>query len=499
MKNFLFYSIVLFQCFLFGDDSRLGELDRFVEAMRAQEKVPGVSIAVVKGDQILLVKGYGVLQKGQQAKIDQNTIFQLCSVSKTFASAGLGVQVDRGFLEWDEEVIQHLPEFALKEAYPTRFVTARDLLAHRTGLPAFQGGLLGRLGFSNEEILYRIRFITPQTSFRNEAFYSNICFFAAGQLLERISGKSWAETIKKDLLVPLEMSRTSFVPKGLQQSNVAVAHATIDGQVQVIPWNDQDFLAAGGVVSTAADMAHWMIMQVNRGVFKGRQILKPETVQAMHAPSMVSKLSFAEMPPIDENSTFCYGLGWGSYHYQKQLIIEKGGALEGMRSIVTLIPELKLGIAVFANLNLTALPELIRAKFLQLYVGDGKNLITEIAKKEKELEDLMKLPERPRDALPLTHPLTRYEGVFTNELYGDFIISKQGDGLAMKAGRSDWTGTMVHWGNDTFLIKWPLINMGSEFVTFTLDPKGQAMGFQTETLGEFTRVPPKSPSDEKTP
>lgn len=464
-------------------------LDEFIEQTRVQYDVPGAAVSIVQGSKVIFSKGFGVIREDADQKVDQNTIFQLASVTKTFTAAALGRQVERKLIDWDGEIIQILPQFALKEAYPSRFATIRDLLAHRTGLPAFGGDLLGKLGYSAEEVLYRIRFISPETSFRNRAYYSNVGYFVAGQVLEQASRRTWEETIRNTFLLPLNMSRSGF-SANLDKENVAYPHALLEGKMTVLDWDRTGgFPAAGALTSTAEDMAHWMIMLVNGGVYRGKQVLQSKTVADMFRPSMVGKISFTEAPPIDENTGFNYGLGWNTYNYKGYRIIEKGGGLDGVRTLVTLIPELKLGITILSNLNLTFFPEAVRAQFLEDNLGkSGKDLQSAIEEKEKEFGKLLQKPERPKNALPLGHPLEQYTGVFENELYGTFNVSVKNGALIVEAGPAHWTGTLTPFSNDTFLLQWPTINSGHQQVTFTFGPKNQPLELQTETLGEFLAI-----------
>ena len=121
-------------------------------------------------------------------------------------------------------ILVHAPQFALKEPYATRYTTSRDLLAHRTGLPSFGGDLLGKLGYSSAEILQRIRYIEPATSFRNWANYSNVGFFVAGELLAQRANSSWEQVHSGSFFAPLNMERTGFAAN-LDGANVAVPHA----------------------------------------------------------------------------------------------------------------------------------------------------------------------------------------------------------------------------------------------------------------------------------
>lgn len=466
----------------------LKDLELFIEEKRVEMQVPGVAVAVVKENKVIFLKGFGVRRFDQLDKVNPATIFQLASVSKTFVSAGLGVAVDQGRVTWDEEIIKKMPQFVLKDPYPTRVANARDLLAHRTGLPAFRGDLLGKLGYSSEEILARVRYIEPVTSLRNQANYSNVGFFIAGELLGAIFKNPWEEVVANFLFKPLEMQGSGFA-HNLDQPNVAFAHVMSDKQMKVVPWDRTGgFPAAGGISSTAADMANWMIMYLNGGMFKGKQILQASTVKEIIFPSMVGEVSFTEAPPIDVFSSFSYGLGWNNYNYKGTMIVEKGGGLDGIRTIVTLIPQLKMGICVLSNLNFTLLPEAIRAKFLEQVIGKSEaSLQRGILAMELPIANLLKVEPPPSGALPPGHPLGQYTGSFENELYGIFIIKLENGRLIVEAGPGRFKGTLQPWSNETFILQWQVVNSGNEKVTFTFGPDNQAIQFQTETLGVFSR------------
>ena len=313
-------------------------------------------------------------------------------------------------------------------------------------------------------------------------------FFVAGELLAQRANSSWEQVLSGSFFAPLNMGRTGFAAN-LDGANVAVPHARLDGQIRTLPWDRSGgFGAAGAVTSTASDMAKWMLMHLNRGAYQGKQILKSETVDAIFSPAMVGEVSFSEAPPINTNSSFSYGLGWNTYNYKGQMIVEKGGGLDGIRTVVTLIPELKLGICVLTNLNLTLLPEAIRAKFLEQYLGKNETDVqAEIKSKQAELFNLLKKEERPKDALPLGHQLEQYTGLFESQLYGLFKLVIENKQLIIEAGPARWKGTLTPWSNDTFILEWPTVNSGNQRVTFMFGPNNQAIELQTETLGIFKR------------
>jgi hypothetical protein len=158
--------------------------------------------------------------------------------------------------------------------------------------------------------------------------------------------------------------------------------------------------------------------------------------------------------------------------------------LDGVRSVITLIPELKLGIAVLANLNLTPFPELIRAKFLESYIGEFDNDLTETIKQYvPKLLGLVTPPQRTKDAQ--AYSLDKYTGIYQSELYGDFKIERKDKGLIVLAGPAKYAGKLTPWSNNTFILTWPAIDAGFQEVTFNFDANGNPYSVQTTTLGTW--------------
>jgi CubicO group peptidase (beta-lactamase class C family) len=477
-------------------DLSIDELDAFVKQAVKEYGVPGCSVAVVKDDKVVLVRGYGVRQHGREEPVDENTLFMIASNTKPFTAAVLATLVDEGKLGWDDHVIDHLPEFVLPDPYPTRETNIRDLLAHRTGLPPFAGDNLERLGFDRPELLRRIRFLKSNRSFREKAGYSNPGYLAAGMVAARVGGASWEDLVKVRLFGPMGMTHSGVSVKDREQSNnVAEAHfAKPDGVPYVVPWNDHDPMGpAGSITSTASDMAKWVRMQLNDGRLDGKQVISAKSIQEMHTPAMVETPTFAELAPIDQHSGFSYGLGWGIYHYQGSEIVEKGGAQAGMRSVVTLVPSKKAGIVVLANMNLTVLPEAIRAKFLEMVVAPaGRDLQVEIRQAQAAIKKTFSIsPPANSKGGPPSVPLERYAGVYTNDLCGPMTIRFANGGLHWEAGPKHFGGALEHAGYDSFSLRYPAGHLAlPDDVTFVVDAEGRPHTLITESYGTLKRTAP---------
>ena len=239
-----------------AQNGALNGFDDYVNKAMKEWEVPGVAIAIVKGDQVVLAKGYGVRKIGEPAAVDERTLFAIGSSSKAFTAASIAMLVDDGKVKWDDPVTKYLPGFEMYDPYVTRELTVRDLLSHRSGLQ--RGDFLWYgTELERDEILRRTRFLKPSWSLRSTFGYQNLMFLAAGQLVSRVGGKSWDEFIQQRLFTPLAMSSSSTSINAFKNvDNVAAPHAKVEEKVQVIPWRNIDNIApAGSINSNVVDMA----------------------------------------------------------------------------------------------------------------------------------------------------------------------------------------------------------------------------------------------------
>jgi len=475
-----------------GNDP-IAELDAFISRALKEYEVPGAAVAVVENGKAALVKGYGVRNVTKPGAVDENTIFQLASVTKTLTAAAAATVVDDGKLDWDKPIFNYLPEFVGYDPYMTRWMTERDLLAQRTGWPAFTGDQLDSFGYDRAEILRRLRFFKPRYSLREVAQYSNPGFFVAGEVAARASNQSWDDLVEKRLFRPLEMSRSGTVIKALQDPNATAAHALVDEKIVVVEPSELDVTgAASSGTSSAADMSKLLLMFLNKGTYNGKRVLKPETVAEIFKRSMVSAIDFTDLPPISDATGFYYGLGVGSYDYAGHQVIEKGGALAGVRTTLVLVPDKNAGIVILANLNLTAFPEAVRAYFLNQALGiDPETDQKEIFARNQQLKKLMAAPPAPKNPGKFNGTLQSLVGVYEDDYYGRCEIVQDGDAVKVQFGPAKYRATLKHFNNGAFLMQFPGATQVPFVTTFMIGEDGTADSFEAEALGIFTRVKEK--------
>ena len=212
-------------------------LDADVKLALKTFDVPGIAIAIVKDGKVVATKGYGVRKLGDPTPVDGKTLFEVASNSKGFTAAALAMLVDEGKLKWDDPVTMHLPGFQMHDSYVTGAMTIRDLLTHRSGLGLGAGDLLWwpSTAFSTDEIIARLRYVKPATSFRNSYAYDNLLYIVAGKIIAAKDGKPWGQAIHDRILAPLGMNGTkTSVAAMLATDNHAAPHSRINGRAAVV-------------------------------------------------------------------------------------------------------------------------------------------------------------------------------------------------------------------------------------------------------------------------
>ncbi len=462
-----------------GQEAPLSGFDDYVNKALREWEVPGLAIAIVKDDRIVLAKGYGVRKLGDPLPVSERTLFAIGSSSKAFTAAAVAMLVDEGKLKWDDPVTKYLPEFELYDPYVTRELTVRDLLSHRSGLE--RGDLLWYGSeYDRDEILRRARHLKPTWSLRSTFGYQNLMYLAAGQLIAKVSGKSWDDFIRQRVFTPLSMSASSTSIKDLKNSdNVSSPHAKVEDKVEVIPWRNIDNIApAGSINSSVVDMAQWVRLQLAQGEYQKQRLLSSGAAKEMHMSQTVIRFE----PPFSllypEAHFLNYGLGWFLHDYRGRKVVEHGGAIDGMRAQVAMIPEEKLGLVILTNMGGTTLPVPLMFRIFDAYLGaPPRDWSAEVSKTMKSFEEQGKAAQKKQEAERVKDTrhsvaLAEYAGTYKNDLYGDVKITHENGKLGVRFGPA-FTGGLEHWHYDTFRAKFVGAGGSYAFMTFALNAQGK--------------------------
>ena len=484
--------------FAHAQDAPLAGFDDYVNKAIKDWEVPGVAIAVVKDDKIVFAKGYGVRELGKTDPITPNTVFAIGSSSKAFTAAALAMLVDEGKLKWDDPATKYLPGFQLYDPYATRELTVRDLLSHRVGLE--RGDRLWyATHYDRDEVLRRIRYLRPSSSFRSRFGYQNIMFLAAGQIVPQVVKKSWDDFLRERIFMPLGMNSTNTTITTFKEvKDLAAPHARIDGKIKPVAYRLIDNIGpAGSINSNVTDMAQWVRLQLGGGKFGGKQIISQASITQMQAPHTIIPLEgiYAQFYP--EAHFLNYGLGWFLSDYRGRKMVEHGGAIDGMRASVALLPEEKLGVVVLGNMNGSILPQMLANRVFDMYLvpGKEKDWSGDLLKVMKTLEAQAKTAADKREAerVKNTQPslaLEKYAGDYTDEMYGDAKITFENGVLKAQFG-PNFNGTLEHWHYDVFRVRWQDEMQGQGFINFKLNSQGKVETMSIEGLADFKRAPEK--------
>lgn len=477
--------------------TNIAAFDKYVAQAARDWNVPGLAIAIVHDDSLVFAKGYGVIETGKPAPVNEHTRFAIGSTTKAMTSAALAMLVDEGKLKWDDKVIDYLPNLRLYDSYATRELTVRDLLTHRTGLP--DTDLLWAIpenAPSMEEMIRRLRYVKPESSFRSHWEYQNVVYAIGGLLVERLSGMPWKDFVAKRIWAPLGMNESiPLVSMLAGQPNVAVPHDRDGDTIHVVPKRSTDAIApAGSVWSSVSDMSKWMRFILDSGRVGNTQLIKPETFAELLAPQMRAPMEEYPALELAKPHFFSYALGWFVQDYHGETVWMHTGSIDGMCAIIGLIPEKKIGVYVLENLDHAELRHALMYEVFDMYGATDRAHRRDWSKDLKALFDARRAKgmaaraaaaaaQKPQGGAEPSLPLERYVGTYTDSTYGTIAVTLANGVLSAKYGNFN-IGELTHGSFESFQsrVKDPL--EGTSEITFVPDGRGHvsAVRFSRETF-----------------
>ncbi|MCA8997375.1 MAG: beta-lactamase family protein, partial [Planctomycetaceae bacterium] len=352
------WSLVVFTIFLIGRHALGGDVlhgfDNYVREAMRERGVPGASIAIVRGGEVCLSRGYGVTRLGGGDEVTEETPFPLASITKNFVATALAVLVEEGSIGWDDPVIRHLPELRFCEDYRTQHTTIRDLVCHRTGLE--RGDLLpSRNDVGSNEIIDRVRYLQPVAGFREKFTYNNLMFYVLGEVVARTSGTSWEEFVQNRLLAPLEMRSTSTTRRAGPGQPRTTIHQWIDGKLHPVELPDASLRyssPAGSIRSTSDDMARWMLAALAPDEAE-RHLLKFETRRLMQTIHMSIPVTWNQEGNPYAARFYGTGLGWEVMDYRGKKLCFHGGSTG---TVCAIMPQENIGVTILTTREWSQFP-----------------------------------------------------------------------------------------------------------------------------------------------
>ena len=477
---FIFLQIINCQFTKSQTPRELEGLDSYIREGMADWQIPGFAVSVVKNGEVIYEKGFGVRKLNEEAKVDENTVFGVASTTKAMTATALGMLADEGVIDWDDRVRDHLPWFELSDPWVSDVVTIRDLLTHRVGIGRMTGNRLVFMPHRDRRtILDHIRHQPFEIPFRSGYVYSNMMYMVAGMVIEGATGISWDEFLPERLFSPLGMNSASVsITRIAENDNAAWPHQEIKGEVQIIPRRNFDNVGpAASVNASARDMARWMLFNLGQpGMYENQVLVSDRVMNEIYQPQHTFS---AANPAKDEFSS--YAMGWNISHYEGYRILQHSGATDGMNSMVTLVPELDLGIFTAGNLFCGFRPAVVN-RILDSYLGierehDWHQMYLE--RHNRNLASTLKRREATENArvqgTATSLPLADYKGTYYDEIYDRVEVteSENGDLQLRFWDNPELVADMEHWHYDTFRASWKNPAMREKFVNFDLDSQGR--------------------------
>jgi len=319
------------------------EVDAYISAKMKELRIPGAALVIVQDDQIVHLKGFGVADADERPVTPQTPFFT-GSTGKSITALAIIQLVEAGKIELDAPVQTYLPWFRVADANASQIITVRQLLNMLSGIPRSIGNeQLANFDLSDSAIennvraLAKVKLIAPP----GEQFeYSNANYVTLGMIIQAVTGQSYEAYIQENIFQPLDMQNSFTSKTEAQQDGLAAGYQKWFGIPVASP--DLPFsrgsLPAGQLILSAEDFGHYLIAQLNHGSYQGISVLSPAGIAEMHQPA-INTLGV----------TTSYGMGWEEQHFQNVQVLAHDGAVPGFTTVMFLVPEKNLAIAMVMN------------------------------------------------------------------------------------------------------------------------------------------------------
>jgi CubicO group peptidase (beta-lactamase class C family) len=426
-------------------------LDALIEKALADQKIPGATVGVVVGDEVVLLKGYGFADRDARRPMTPDTLMPIASVTKQFTVGALGTLVRQGKLDWDRPVRDYMPDFRVHDDVATLRATPRDLVTHRIGLPRHDGLWFGST-LAREQLYERLRHLPFSRDIRTRFQYNNLMYMTAGLLGGRIAGTTWEELVRSALFEPLGMKRSNFTIKDLTSDPDHALGYQLDEKRVLIrdPFESAETMGpTGSINSSAREMTSYLRMMLAGGTFAGRRVLQSSDVAAMMQPN--TPIGPSNFPEFGYGS---YGMGLFVNAYRGIEYASHGGNMPGAASVVLMVPKERIGVVVLTNRSGARLRDGLPYEIVDRLMGlPGANMVARYGELEqkalagREAAQSAGVTDRVTGTKP-AHPLEAYAADYEHAGYGTVSV-------ALKDGRlqltyNGFTTPLDHWHYEVF-------------------------------------------------
>lgn len=467
--------------------AKFDTIDTYANGLLKQWNIPGLAISIVYKDKIIYSKGYGYRNLERHLPATETTIFPIASNTKLFTSTIASELALEGKLNLDKPVRTYLPGIAFYNEELTSRVTLRDMLSHRTGLPAYDG-IWVNSPFKRTEALQKIAYMKPSLGYREGYIYNNMMFITAGLAIESVTGKPWEENVRERIFKPLAMNSSDFAGQGLKPEEHSISYFSND-QDKLVPRTfssqSETLGPAGTIYSNMKDMGNWMIALVNGGEFRGKQVIPARALAETMIPQNLSD----KRGRYDELSNSIYAMGRIVQTYKGTKMVSHTGSIDGFFSNLTYLPKDSLAIFIIHNsADASSLRSVMNLPIIDILLGreptdwSGRYRKDYLEGKERSKKQIDSLnASRVKNTYP-SHAIAAYAGTFNHPVYGNIKIGIQNNKITLNY--RGLTAILDHWHYDQFIT----VDEGKGFpdmkVNFLTNDKGEIDRISTRPFGD---------------
>lgn len=464
----------------FITEAQKQELDRYIARAMAASGVPGLALAVVQKDSVVLVKGYGVKELGKPDKVDERTLFAIGSNTKTMTAAIVGMLVDEGKLSWNEPIQTYLPEFRVADEYVSRNITLRDIFSHRTGVENNTAVWYGT-PLTRAQLIRKMRYLPQSVPFRTQFLYNNLMVMVAGEVAAAVSGKSWETLLQERIFNPLAMTASLPGPERLTpRHSVAAPH--IDSSV--VPHRMLVNIApAGAVYSNAVDMGQYLRLHLANGAYQGKRLISERSMAEMR--TLINPSGSGPTFRSDTTDTVLgLAISWVVGDFRGRPVLRHGGGIDGMLSDMQFLPVEQIGVAVLTNTQDHSMHQALISHIYDVLLGlpqrewdvrlraGGRGAVAQAAAGARGGGATGAVPANRSVWLPLE----RYVGTFVDPMLDTAKVALENGKLTL-TWHPGWKATLEPWQYNTFLLTDQTITgigQGARrFASFNVDANGR--------------------------
>jgi CubicO group peptidase (beta-lactamase class C family) len=422
------------------------KVDAFIQLVREKlPEIPGIAICVIKDDQPVFVRAYGMADREHSIKADENTLFYIASATKSFTALAAALLDKEGTLKLDDPFTNYASGIKFKQSFPEK-ITVRNLLTHTSGLQneplSFRLAYTGQVDKKDIEYVFTNATI-PVDSNYGKYIYDNLGYNIYAILLQNMLQKNWQDLLQEKIFTPLKMNHiTAYVSKALAQKWTIAYPYIYTPAGSTRSWlekNDNNMQSAGGIFASIKDIGTWLNMNMNNGKLFGRQVIPADIIQQCQAGYTKTRREGAPFPGDGE-----YGLGWQIGRYKNHKVIYHHGSFPGYRAHLSFLPEKKIAVAVLINDGSVGgraghmIATYVYDSWLQVektqedHIKQLNDLVASFENSKKSIQD--GAVERAKRTSQLSLPLESYTGIYSHPFFGTIEVSVSVNALAIKMG-----------------------------------------------------------------